>query len=504
MLLRTKIIFLIYLLLIFIAIPSVAERKMPLPAERAFNFSVAVNNPHEIVASWHIASHYYLYREHLNFVFTPTVPSTIHFPQSTLKSDSEGTYKIYTDNLNIPISLNTHEKSLQMQVSYQGCSAQGFCYPPMMKKFVLNLQHLSGTPATTATVAHIKWKALLTDQNQIRSLFSTEHFGVILILFVGIGLLLAFTPCVLPMVPILTSIILGQNSVSTKKAFFLSMMYVLGMAIAYALAGFLAVLFGNSIQVWLQKPLFIFLGSGIFVLLALSMFNVYELRMPVALQNQFNHWQYKTKGGTYLGVFCMGILSTLLISPCVTAPLIGILLYIAQTGDFVLGVSSLFMVGIGMGVPILLIALSAKKFLPNNGPWMEAVKKIFGMMLLALAVWMSSRVMPAWQAFQQPMQASSFRVVHNVSDLNKQLAIAQTFHKPVLLDFYADWCESCVVMDKNVFNKTDVMQALNHFILLRADLSENTSDDEALLKNFNIIAPPTVLFFNRGGQEINS
>lgn len=549
-----------WLWVIFSSSIFAAQNKTPLSSDRAFDFSMTLPAPQEIMLTWHIAPHYYLYRDRVNVTFSPIIPATVHFPKGIIKQDVDrGAYEVYTGNLSIPITLNTYEKTVQMRVSYQGCSAQGFCYPPINKNISVNLSSFAAPfTLTHVSMAQTSWSVLLTDQNKIRSLFTTQHLVVMLIIFMGIGLLLAFTPCVLPMVPILTAIILGQQvAISTKKAFLLSLTYVLGMAITYAFAGLVVVVLGNSIQVTLQKPLFILLGSGVFLLLALSLFGIYDLRLPRVWQNKFNRWSNKHKGGTYLGVFCMGILSTLIVSPCVTAPLVGVLLYVAQTGDKIIGASSLFMMGIGMGIPLLLIGSSAGRFLPKTGPWMEAIKKLMGIVMLAIAVWMLSRIVSpnvtailvgiiclivalffsmylpqlmGWKRLNRSVGSlagalgllliagailhpgripeqnlrNPFIVVRDIQDLHKQLAIAQARQKPVLLDFYADWCESCVIMDKNVFSKSEVVQALNHFVLLRADLSENTSNDEALLKNFNVIAPPTVLLFDRGGQEVNS
>lgn len=547
----------------FSATVFAADKKiLPLPSEEAFGFSIAIQNPQEVQVNWHISPGNYLYRDRFHFSFEPKTQADIHFPTPEIRQDADrGRYEAYSGDLSIPIVLHTDAKQVQMNVTYQGCSSAGVCYPPITKNVTLNLQDQS--TLQMINVSSVKqpdtsWRALLTNQNGVRDLLNTQHFGIMLLIFAGLGLLLAFTPCVLPMVPILTSIILGQGKTpSTKKAFFLSSSYVLGMAMTYALAGLIAASLGSSIQVWLQKPMFIMAGSAIFIFLALSLFGLYDLRMPRRMHNKVIHWSNKHEGGTYIGVFFMGVLSTLIVSPCVTAPLVGVLIYMGQTGDMVLGASALFTMGIGMGIPLMLIGISAGRFLPKSGQWMEAVKKLFGIIMLGMAIWMLSRIatpvitnillgllllsiaiffaiyLPrhlGWyklnrslgfavglagllfianSVITQPFSflriptqiANQFIIVHSVNDLNKQLLIAQTARKPVLLDFYADWCESCIVMDKNVFSKPEVMHLLNNFVLLRADLSENTSNDEILLKNFNVIAPPTVLFFNQVGHE---
>jgi thiol:disulfide interchange protein DsbD len=358
------------------------------------------------------------------------------------------------------------------------------------------------------------------------------------------------------MVPILASIILGQKQpVSMRRSLLLSSTYVLGSAMTYALAGVAAALMGSSLQAWLQQPWIIACVSGIMALLALSLFGVYDLQLPRAFQNRIAAITQKQKGGTYLGVFVMGAVSVLIVSPCVTAPLAGVLMYIAQTGNVVLGAGALFAMGIGMGVPLILLGISAGRWLPRRGAWMGVLQKSVGVMMLVLAVWLLSRVVAMrvivqmcgllliatalyWAALRAghkikylgigamgallivmasvpavsgmfvnaaPITKSQpFVIVRNLQELDRQLTTAKTLNKPVLLDFYADWCESCVAMDKNVFTVPYVMQSLNPFILLRADLSANTAEEEALLKNYGVIAPPTILFFNNQGKEVNS
>jgi thiol:disulfide interchange protein DsbD len=249
---------------------------------------------------------------------------------------------------------------LAINIDYQGCSEDGFCYPPMTKYFMLNRADLSVREMTdrqNAVAIAPSFTALLTDQNGVGFLLENHPFNVMLLIFLGLGLLLAFTPCVLPMIPILASIIIGQkHTLGTKKAFFLSLTYVFGMSIAYACAGLIAASLGSSIQVWLQKPVIIIIVSALFMLLALSLFGLYELRFSRRWHNWISSWSNKHKGGTYVGVFFMGVLATLVVSPCVTAPLVGVLIYIGQTRNLVFGASALFAMGLGMGLPLLLIA----------------------------------------------------------------------------------------------------------------------------------------------------
>lgn len=547
-----------------------ATNVKPLPADQAFAMTVSVNNQHTAIIHWHIAPGYYLYRQRMHFTVMPKSIVDIRLPQGAIKQGLNHSYEVYSGDINIPIVFKTPANQFQLDIDYQGCSEGGFCYPPENKSINLNLGNPSANASTAATSppaaasSSSSFQALLTDQNGVRNVFGNYHLGGMLLIFLCIGLLLAFTPCVLPMIPILTSIIVGHKQpVTTGKAFLLSSSYVLGSSITYALAGMAAALMGSSLQAWLQQPWIIAVVSGLFVVLALSLFGLFDLRLPRQLQNRITALSRKQESGTYVGVFIMGIVSTLIVSPCVTAPLVGVLMYIAESGNLVLGAGALFAMGIGMGIPLVLIGMTAGKWLPRRGPWMNAVQKLFGLLMLAMAAWMLTRIssatvilvfcgvmslgvalliglylprqgisprfnqrlglgvgiagmmllvagftLPALINSQNhgyhPATTNSFIVVRNVDDLNKQLLIAQTAHRPVLLDFYADWCESCVVMDKTVFSLSDVKTILSRFVLLRADLSANTSEDEMLLKNYDVIAPPTVIFFNNAGQEVNS
>lgn len=536
------------------------NNKTPLPADRAFIFSTTIQTPGTVQASWNIAPGYYLYRERLSFQFAPQTTVDIRLPQGEQKINAnKRTEEVYEGALNIPIVFPSGVSKVKMSVDYQGCSVHGFCYPPTHQTITLNV---NGAPPNAAE----KFQALLTNQNSVRDLFHTQSLSVMLLIFAGLGLLLAFTPCVLPMIPILTSIIVGHKQpVTTKKAFFLSTTYVLGASVTYAIAGLIAASMGSSLQAWLQQPWIIAVVSGLFVVLSLSLFGVYDLRLPAYWQNRITAVSRKQEGGTYAGAFIMGMVSTLIVSPCVTAPLVGVLMYIAQTGNLALGAGALFALGIGMGIPLIILGVSAGKWLPKRGPWMIIVQKIFGLLMLGMALWLLSRVASlttiiafcgvlmfataiyfgaylskqddakdwyhraGWSfallatllmftvavpnvlqiftnqsALQKITDLESFTVVHSIADLDKQLSLARAAGKPVMLDFYADWCESCVAMEKNVFSMPDVKKSIDSFILLRADLSENTAADEALLKNYEVIAPPTVLFFNDQGKEVNS
>jgi thiol:disulfide interchange protein DsbD len=455
-----------------------------------------------------------------------------------------------------------------LNFAYQGCSSQGFCYPPVKQAIQVNLAQITGP---TDLADHITMldshpsSVPLSKQDYATRLFTGHHFGFVLLGFLGLGLLLAFTPCVLPMVPILSSIIVGYgNDIGTRKAFLLSLAYVLGMAMAYAAAGVVVALAGSSMQVALQKPEVIGLFSGCFVLLALSLFGLYDLRLPNKLQQRIASWSHRHVGGTYAGVFIMGVFSTLVVSPCVSAPLVGVLTYIANSGNVVLGGSALLAMGLGMGIPLLLVGTTAGKLLPKSGAWMDQVKHVFGLLMLAMAIWMVSRIIPAivtlylwallaifaavyfWrlQHSKQPWrhvhnslgfallvyglvligsavlgypdplnpfgkfspsmtaENSPFAVVKNMEEFDRQLTLAKQNKKQVLLDFYADWCASCLVMDRHVFNQKATQNSLSKFVLLRADVTQNNSFDRALQQRYHVVAPPTVEFFDAEGNQL--
>lgn len=542
-------------------ITSIASTDVrPLQEDQAFALYMKVNDSHQATVSFHIAPGYYLYADRTKVSVTPEKTATITYPQSISRHDNEhGNYVVYEGNVEIPVSFNSIEQPINVKVNYQGCSAAGFCYPPTVKHFDLNLTNQATT--TDAQPNFIaKFKSLLTDQNHIEEMLSNQPAAVLMLIFLGLGLLLAFTPCVLPMIPILTSIIVGQkHAPGSKKAFFLSSTYVLGMSITYAIAGLVAASLGRSLQVWLEQPLIIGAVSIFFLLLALSLFGFYDLRFSRRWHNWMSAWSNKHEGGTYAGVFFMGVISTLVVSPCVTAPLVGVLIYIGQTGNLLFGASALFAMGIGMGIPLMLIGMSADTWLPKSGQWMIAIKELFGIFMVGMSIWLLSRIVShqvvmmltsllvlgiavfvgiflpdrvgmrktnrimgvaisvlgviilinglsshSVSGATNPRSANSFVLVHNLAEINKQISLAQSTNQPILLDFYADWCASCVSMDKNVFETDSIKHSLNHFVLIRADLTANSAADEEIMKHFEVIAPPTVIFFNNAGKEVAS
>jgi thiol:disulfide interchange protein DsbD len=542
---------------------SVASQVIPLPKEQAFQLTPTFLSSNSIRLTWQIAPGYYLYAKKIHVSFSPSVETRIDWPASKIVQDEQNKpYDVYTDSVTVPIIFLTSPSTVSMAVDYQGCSSNGFCYPPMSDYFNLDFSKGQVIKLSPVLSDSIPLASLLTQQNHVETILKTSHTIFILILFAGLGLMLAFTPCVLPMFPILMSIIAGQNkAVTMKQGMFLSISYVLGMAAAYAGIGWVAAYMGRSLQVSLQKPEYILASSILFFLLSLSLFGLYELRLPRCWQNSIAHCNRKFKGGAHVGVFMMGVLATLIVSPCVTAPLAGVLLFIANTGNLMLGSAALFMMGLGMGIPLILIGASQGKWRIRSGAWMELVKYIFGFALLGISIWLLSRIVSyfmitviagwvlvllavillffspvfdvnrmrhylAWGAGFSGMiillfgayiyfipnshlvtrsivDKNSFIIVRNASELGKQLQLAKAKNKPVIVDFYADWCASCVAMDRDVFGIQLVKQTLKNYTLIRADLSDNTQADEELLKKFKIIAPPTILFFDKNGLELS-
>jgi thiol:disulfide interchange protein DsbD len=545
----------------------------PLPVEKAFAVTGYMDENKQLVLQWNIAPGYYLYRKELTV--SPAANNqvkigTITLPEGVTKKDGfHGVFQSYSGLLVVHIPLAGKTSGLlDLNFNYQGCSTGGFCYPPVKQKIQVQLAQITGPTDLTDNIVSAKSDAshILSEQDYATQLFSSQHVVFVLLGFLGLGLLLAFTPCVLPMVPILSSIIIGHgNKVSTQKAFFLSLAYVLGMAITYAIAGMIVALAGSNVQAAMQKPWVIGMFSGVFILLALSLFGLYDVKLPNKLQQRMASLGQGNAGGTYASVFVMGMLSTLVVSPCVSAPLVGVLTYIANNGNVLLGGAALLALGLGMGIPLLLIGTTASKLLPKSGAWMDQVKHLFGFFMLGLAIWMVGRILPmsvtlylwallamgmaiyVWRlkrskkiwrqlhnlvgvallsyglilissavlGYTNPLnlfgnfapslaveEESPFVVVKNMDDLDQQLQRAKKDGKKVVLDFYADWCASCLVMDHHVFNQVAIKDGLNQFVLLRADVTKNNSFDRALLQRYHVVAPPTVEFFDTEGNRL--
>lgn len=377
-----------------------------LQPDQAFVLSVDAADNNTLIARWTIADGYYLYRDKFSFMVTDPAGVTLSkvtMPAGKMKTDeSFGRSEVYYKSVAIPLPLSLQEKSiagqrLTLEVGYQGCADAGLCYPPIKKSVPVSLNSISASNSPASPSSNTAGSSPpLTEQDQyLHSLLSGNVF-ITMLSFFGVGLLLAFTPCMFPMIPILSSIIAGQGErITTHKAFLLSLFYVLAMAVTYTVAGIVAAAAGKNLQAVFQNPWILGSFSAIFVLLALSMFGFYNLQLPNSLQAKLTQWSNKQEGGTLIGASIMGFLSALIVGPCLAAPLAGALLYIAQTGDSLLGGTALFAMSIGMGVPLIIIGTSAGKLLPKAGAWMHAVKAVFGVVMLGVAIWMLERIIPA-------------------------------------------------------------------------------------------------------------
>ena len=549
-----------------------------IPPEQAFILSAEVADAHTLTVRWDITDGYYLYRDRFGFELIDADGISIlpfELPRGKEKHDENfGLMEVFYHEIEarLPLQRDTSKATdIKLQIKYQGCADAGFCYPPMQQFVTLSLPEASG-PAPKRETSNSDF---ISAQDRYANSLAQDNMLLSMLSFFGLGLLLAFTPCVLPMVPILSSIIAGQgSSITTRRAFFLSLTYVLAMAITYTVAGLMAGLFGSNLQAAAQNPWVLGSFSAIFVLLALSMFGFYELQMPQAIQSRLTEFSNKQRGGSYVGVGIMGFLSALIVGPCIAAPLAGTLIYIGQSGDAMLGAAALFSLSMGMGVPLLLIGTSAGKLLPKAGAWMNAIKAVFGVLLIGVAIWMLERIIPAtvgmalwgillvvcavylgaferlqpeasgWHKFwkgvgivtlvyggtlligaasgnKDPLQplasacvgddcgqssqqhSLAFKQIKGLDGLQQALQLASAQNKTVMLDFYADWCISCVEMEKKTFSDADVQAALTDTVLLQADVTLNDEQDKKLLATFGLFGPPSILFFDKSGQELS-
>jgi thiol:disulfide interchange protein DsbD len=370
-----------------------------LSPEQAFQFFASVNNDNTVAVSWQITKGYYLYRDkiHLELINAPdTQLGNFTIPNGIAKEEEAfGKVEIFYDEVKFAVPLirtTTEARTITLKASFQGCAERGVCYPPMTQTVELALP--AANISASAAIVQAAPEAL-SEQDQIVDSLKHDSFGVTLLSFFGFGLLLSMTPCIFPMIPILSGIIVGHgNHITTRRAFLLSLSYVVASALTYTLFGILAALFGENLQTLFQQPWIVGLFSAVFVLLSLSMFGFYNLQLPASIQTKLHNSSVRHQDGSLWGAAIMGALSSLIVGPCVAAPLAGALIFIGQTGDAVLGGSALFALGLGMGMPLLLLGASAGKLLPKAGDWMNVTKAVFGVLMLAVAVWMLSRVIP--------------------------------------------------------------------------------------------------------------
>ena len=486
---------------------------------------------------------------------------------------------VHFDDLNIEIPYSLLKSKLdsnkyEIEFKFQGCSKAGLCYAPMSEKQIISFEENAKEESITSIKEDIKQKDELSSslKQEAENLSETDNIAaslkdsstlIVLATFFGFGLLLAFTPCVFPMIPILSSIIVkaSQNeSMSAKKGFLMSFVYVLAMSFAYSLAGIIAGIFGANLQASLQNPYVLVVFAFVFMALAFSMFGYFEIRLPASLQTKINKTADGKEKQGMLGIAIMGFLSALIVGPCVAPPLAGALVYIGQTGDALLGGIALFVMSLGMGVPLLLIGLGAGKFMPKPGGWMEGVTKIFGIIMLGVAIWLLDRVinptvtMYLWAflfiSFGVYLKIYTHIIVKSISkvltilgaillvgavsgatnplkpldkftskvSLSKQdelkfikiQNIAQLedailkSSKPVILDFWANWCVSCKELDEITFKNDEVIKRLQNFTLLKVDVTQNSEEDKAIQKKFGVVGPPALIFWDENKQEVKS
>ncbi len=544
-----------------------------LAPEVAFQVELAAQDSRTLRADFLIAPGHYLYKDRFKFELLSAGSElvSVELPDGVAKEDPTfGLMEVYYDFTTALIHLGEASRfPLDIRVTYQGCSASGLCYAPIRTNFTVGADGKAVVKAGGGGAAVGGSAAgAVNDNDRIATLLKDGKLWLIVAGFFGFGLLLSFTPCVLPMIPILSSIIVGGKKFSRLHTFNLSLAYTLGMALTYTLMGVAAGLSGQMLSAALQNAWALGFGALIFVLLALSMFGFYELQLPSAFESRIAALTNRIKGGHFFGVFLMGALSALILSPCVAAPLAAALLYISQTHDVLLGGSALFALSMGMGVPLLLLGASAGDLLPRAGAWMNAVRNFFGVVMLAMAVWLVSPLLPVavqlllwaallivpaiymhavdalpvnahkWLKFwkgvaiimlvlgitlligamsgaKSPLQPLaglrggvaeaqvshlSFQPVKTVAELEQK--IQASAGKLVMLDFYADWCVVCKEMELFTFSDPRVQARLQGAVLLQADVTQNSADDAALLKRFNLFGPPGIIFFDANGGEI--
>ncbi len=505
-----------------------------LPPEQAFVVEATWSaNTTELLIDYRPVKGYYIYQESLQyrlFINDRQINTkNIQLPRGIEKFDETFGKKmeIYPNPFSVTIPfLQKAEQGIRLELDLQGCADGGICYPPMTYQYFLaapgvkvapipdaDLRPSSGSANTQSMSLAGLWSER-DDIGSIKSYLENADLAYLLLGFFLLGVALAFTPCVLPMLPILSSIVLGKQGdlpISKVRSAYLALAYILGMALLYALAGILTAALGSGVQRVLQSPIALVVFSGLLLFLAGSLFGFYELRMPQAWQNKVDQMAGRQKGGSVFGAFALGAISTLVASPCITAPLASVLGFVAQTGSMVLGGALLFVMALGMGLPLLLIALGARSVIPSAGAWMVWLQRALGVMLVLLAIWI------VWPAFSMlhgeadPQKGSRleksiapnlvFQVVRSPEELQSILQKAQENKKSVLLDFYADWCISCKEMEAITFTNPEVAKEMSRFVLVQADVTVNNSSTQALLKQYGLFGPPAILLFNGLGDE---
>jgi len=545
------------------------------PVDEAFKPVLIPVDGNTVEVTFRVTPGYYLYKDKISVkALSENVQlGRLALPEGKLKYDEFfGESEVYFEDVfaTLPLARATPEAmDLELEVSFQGCAEGGLCYPPTTRVVSTSL------PAATAITdlsALPQRDEPVSEQGKLAKTIVEGNIWAVIGTFFGLGLLLAFTPCVLPMVPILTAIIAGEgDDTSPTRGFILALSYVMGMAIVYTGAGIVAVAAGAQVQAAFNQPWVLTVFAGLFVLLAFAMFGGYDLQMPSGIQSKLAGISNNQKSGTVVGAFIMGALSSLIVTACVAPALVAALAVMAQTGDYIRGGIALFAMSLGMGAPLLAVGAAQGQFLPKAGPWMVAVKSAFGFMMLGLAIWMLSRILPGsvtlalWAVLvfmagvfmggltsltsessavqklgkgfgflailyglllflgsltggSNPLkplatvsfgggvtvaeqQHLEFQRIKTVDDLDREIAAAAASGKTAMLDFYADWCVSCIEMEEYTFTDAGVQAALGNTVLLQADVTANDEADQALLQRFGVFGPPTIIFFGTDGQQ---
>jgi thiol:disulfide interchange protein DsbD len=553
-----------------------------LKIDKAFIFDFH-QQKNKLQVSFNIADGYYLYRHQFKFTTENATIIPVILPEGEHHEDEFfGVQQIFTGQLDFTIDITEAKSDANITIRYQGCADKGLCYPPTKKTLDLSEVELTAAFTNSTTSAENILSALnspnaeavnalainsvdssadSSEQHQLVDMLKSDSVWLTLVAFFIGGLLLSFTPCVFPMYPILTGIIVGQgNKLSTKRAFALSFAYVQGMAVTYTLLGIVVAIAGAQFQAMFQHPIVLIVLSVLFIFLALSMFGLFNLALPSSWQNKLNQLSSNQKGGSYFGVLVMGAISGLVASPCTTAPLTGALLYISQSGDILLGASALYALSLGMGLPLLVLGSSGGKLLPKAGNWMTVIKNIFGLLLLAVPIFLLERFLPviiinvlwtvlilatagyfytvnqdtqktfgfglrsilifliffigankAYQlaypttniAMSQQAHLIEFEHVKNLAEMNQAIAKANAQGKTVMVDLYADWCVACKEFEEYTFFESNVQKALSNSVLLQVDLTDTGSKDSIeLMSTFDIFGLPSILFFDLNANEL--
>ncbi|MCT7561507.1 protein-disulfide reductase DsbD [Aliarcobacter butzleri] len=548
------------LLILFIYSFSLELGNKVLEPEEAFKVKF-IKNEDSLNIKLELGKDIYLYHDKLQINITKPqkieITKELNIPEAVNYQE----FIVHFDDLNLTIPYNllkskVDSKEFEIELKFQGCSKAGLCYAPMSQKQILMFDE------------NIENKNInlenLNETDTIANSLKEKNILLVLVTFFGFGLLLSLTPCVFPMIPILSSIIVGASknqTMTASRGFFLSLVYVLSMSIAYTIAGVIAGIFGANLQVALQNPYVLVIFALIFVALAFSMFGYFEIKLPQAIQNRVNKTTDGKEKQGVVGIAIMGFLSALIVGPCVAPPLAGALVYIGQTGDAILGGLALFVMSLGMGVPLLLIGLGAGKFIPKPGGWMESITRIFGIVMLGVAIWLLDRVLDAtiiiylWallllgsaiylRIYQHlltqlitvvifilgivlfvgaisgatnplnPLEKFTsskmtqvsdekliFKKIKNIQELEVTI---KNSNKPVMLDFWASWCVSCKELEEITFQDEQVINKLQEFTLLKADVTENNDEDKALQKKFGVVGPPALIFWDKDKNEIQA